>query len=62
MEPLIEPVLIERAGDLGWLASPPDSYPLRFAVVATTAEGAREKFAEALERWLADLPEYPCGP
>jgi len=49
----IEPTLTRRDGDLGWIASTPESYPLRFAVVAPSGPEAKEKFADTLARWLS---------
>lgn len=49
----LDPVLIERANNMGWLAlTPPDS-PWRIGVLGADATDAREHFAEALGRWDA---------
>ena len=50
------PVLTKRAADLGWLASTPPDYPLRFAVEGATEAQAVENFAAAVKRWES-IPE-----
>lgn len=47
------PILIQRANNLGWFASTPETYPLRFAVEGTTEEEARANFAKSLAHWEA---------
>lgn len=47
------PTLTRRAESLGWLASTPEGYPLRFAAVGETEEEARSNFAQAVTRWEA---------
>ncbi len=45
------PALTQRADDLGWLASTPDDYPLRFATTGATEDEAIRAFEEAVSRW-----------
>jgi len=50
------PVLIRRDGDLGWLASTPLCYPLRFAVEGKDENEARVRYEEAIARWESLSP------
>jgi hypothetical protein len=47
------PILTKREEPLGWLASTPLAYPLRFAVDGTTETEAIENFKSAVARWEA---------
>lgn len=47
------PVLTKREGELGWLASTPSDYELRFAVAGESEEDAVERFEAAVKRWEA---------
>jgi hypothetical protein len=52
----IAPVMTKRDEPLGWLASTPTDYPLRFAVAGETEAVATETFQAALLRWES-LPD-----
>lgn len=54
------PVMTRRDGDLGWLASTPPDYPLRFAVVGNDESEAEDRYYAALARWEA-IPEDAEG-
>ena len=52
------PETLQRADDLGWIASTPRGFHLSFAVVGATEQEAVDAFAVALERWES-LPLEP---
>lgn len=53
---MVQPKLIRRDRDLGYLAITPDGFGLRFAVVGDTEAEARKNFDEAKRGWASLRP------
>jgi hypothetical protein len=54
---MVEPKLVRRAGNLGWLAISQSPATVKIAVFGRTEDDAAENFAVALARWTRLLAD-----